>query len=275
MGAVSTAFITQFGAEVKHAYQQVKPKIVSATRVHRNVVGSTYTFQKLGALTANTRSARNADITALSPDHTSVNATLADYFAGVYLDDLDRMKTNVDVRREYVMGTTAAIARKQDGVVVAALDAATMATGHTIAHGSAGLTQAKILEASKLLNLQDVPVEDRFLVVSPAQLEDAMGVSTITSADYQIANVAQGLLTGQINKAFGFTWIISNELSVATGVRSCWAFDRNAVGTAIGHDMSVKINYSPDKDSHLVLAKTAIGAAVIDTNGVVEVQCSE
>ena len=276
MPAISEVFVKQFGLEVKHQYQQEKPKIVGATRVHRNVVGSTYDFPKLAKLTANQRSARNADLTALSPNHTKVTATLADWYAPVYLDDLDQLKTNVDYRREYVQASAAAIARKQDEIVVAALDAATMETGHAIADGNTGLTVAKLNAASKLLHLQDVPMGERFLVVSPQQIEDALNTAQFTSTDYNIANTMQGLMTGTISKAFGFNWIISSELSAdANDIRSCYAFDRRAIGTAIGADMTTKINYSVDKDAWLVLSKTSLGVAVVDTFGVVRIGCDE
>jgi hypothetical protein len=39
--------------------------------------------------------------------------------------------------------------------------------------------------------------------------------------------------------------------------------------------MSTKINYSVDKDAWLVLSKTSLGVAVVDTFGVVRVLCDE
>lgn len=274
MGDISTAFVTQYSKEVKHAYQQVKPKIVSATTVHRNVKGDTYSFPKLGKITANARSARNADITLITPDHTKVPVSLSDRYAQIALDDFDALKSNVDYRKQYVINTTAAIAREQDSMAVTALDAATMEAGHTIT-ATGGLTKVEILQAAKLLNLQDVAPENRFIVVSPAQLEDALNTAEVTSTDYNIANTMQGLLTGELKSAFGFNWIISNELSVATGVRSCYAFAKDAIGTAMGADISTRIGWDERMQSHLITSKTSLGVGVIDTFGVVKLDVTE
>lgn len=274
MADVSGGFIEQVSDEVKQAYQEVKPEVVMATRVRPNVIGSTARFNKLGAFTANTRSGRNADLTAITPDHTKVTATLADYFVPVYIDDLDKIKTNIDVRKEYITGIAGAMARKHNEVVIASLDAATMETGHTIA-ATGGLTKANILGASKLMNIQSVPKENRFMLISPEQLEEGLSTAELSSTDYGIANAMQGLLTGTINKAFGFTWIISNQLTANVGIRDCYAFDRNAIGTAMGQDVKIRVDYSVDKASDLVLGSTSIGVAVIDTWGIVKIQATE
>ena len=44
---------------------------------------------------------------------------------------------------------------------------------------------------------------------------------------------------------------------------------------AIGMPPSTEINYIPEKTSFLVTAKLSAGAAVIDTDGLVDITCRE
>jgi len=271
---INTSFATQFSAEVKLAYDQNKPKIVPATDIRRNVKGSVYQFENYDTSDAVARPGRNQDLTIADMTHTPVTATLVDRYHQQALDDFDEFKTNVDVRRAYIRKGVQKIAKAQDVLAVAGLDAATMATGHTV-DATAGLTKSKILEVNRVLDEAEVPNEDRFIVVSPQQVEAALALAEVGNADFQIANAMQGLLTGTLTKAFGLTWIKSNYLTVNTGVIDCYAFDRNAVGTAMGADITTNIGWDERMQATLFTAKTSLATAVIDTAGVVKVQCTE
>lgn len=284
--AISTAFIAQYGAEVKQAFQQKKSKLMDAVRVHRGVRGSTYTFPTLAKLSAVDAPAYGADISSTAPTHGTATATLADKYAPVYVKELELLKTNIDAKREYVMGTVATMNRFVDQNIVATLDAATMASGHEIAADfdgdltNEGLTLAKIKEASRLLNKQDVEPEDRFLVISPDQLDDALGVAQLTSSDYMVANTLNGIREGSIKYAFGFNWIMSNELNLNVNsggatVRACYAFSKTAVGVALGQEIESKVDWVPQKVSWLINSKVSLGSTMIEDAGIVRIQTDE
>jgi len=64
-----------------------------------------------------------------------------------------------------------------------------------------------------------------------------------------------------------------NEAS--TGVRKCYAFQKNAVGLAVGKDVTAMINYVPQKVSHLVAGEFSAGSTAIDVTAIARVNVTE
>lgn len=262
--SVSSAFIAQYSNEVKQIFQQTESRLMDSVRVHRNVVGSTYSFPKLAAVTANTKT-RDAEITALDPTASMVQATLADYYAGIYLDKLDEIKSNADLRGEYAKAAAFAINRKVDDVIIAELNNAT----NTTATVTGGLTLAKILECLTYLNQSDVDPADRVLVVGAKQISDAMGIQQLTSTDYV---QVQSILQSNVGTALGFKWIMSNRLPTGAST-TCFAYNKQAVGLAVGQDITTEMNYIPQRVATLANSYVSLGAKVIDNLGITKMLC--
>jgi hypothetical protein len=56
-------------------------------------------------------------------------------------------------------------------------------------HGSAGLTIAKLISAKKIMDQNSVdPSIERYIVVSPEQIEDLLNTTSVTSADFNSVN---------------------------------------------------------------------------------------
>lgn len=285
---VSNAFVTQFADDVIHASQQKTSKLANSIRIVRNVTGSTYKFNTMSKGGYMTNKSRFEDITVMSDSsksmggsatytggvasHATVTATLNNYVAGEYVDDFDQLKTNFDFRQTYAEAIGGALARAYDSEIIAQLDASSPSTTVT---ASGGLTKAKFLEIAEGLNSNDVDTADRYLVMSPAALTDLLADSGVTTAaDGAISNVA--LSTGFIPNFLGFNLIVSNLLSLAsTGVRKCFAFQKNSVGLAVGKEVTASINYVPQKISHLIAGEFSAGAAVIDATGVALINVTE
>lgn len=263
-------FITQFGDEIHHLFQQKQSKLLDLTRTHRNVVGSTYKFPRLGEITANTK-ARAADVTNTEPVHDFKTATLSDFYAPIYLDKLDEAKTNVSLRQEYVTSTVAAINRKIDQVLIAALDTD---GGTAITTTTGKWTYARHLEALQKLQEADVDEEDRAIVLDPFSFTQMLNETKVISGDY---TTLMPVMSGQIGQLFGMKVVVSNLLTVnATPTpdqTQCYMFNKKAVGVAIGQDPVTEINYVPQKASWLVNTMVSLGAVVIETAGVVAIGC--
>lgn len=264
---VNSAFIQQWSDEVKQAFQQKGSKLLDSVRQARNVTGSTYNFHTLGAVTANTK-ARDANVTALNPTHAQVACTLADYYAPIYIDKLDALKTNIDTRKEYVQATANAIARKVDDVIITA---AALASTQT-ATATGGLTFAKLQEIITFFNANDVDTEDRVLVIGAKQLTEALGITQLTSTDYV---QMQAIMNAGIGNALGMKWIVSSRLPLATVNRTCFAFNKQALGAAIGQDITTEVNYVPEKVSSLVNSYVSLGSVIVEQTGIVKMNCVE
>lgn len=285
--SVSNSFVTMFSDDVKQAYQQQTSNLVDAVRVVRNVVGSTYKFHKLSKGGSIKNKARFEDITVMSDTSKSlggsgaytggtaqnsiVTTTLNNFHSGEYVDDMDQFKTNIDLRSTFAESIASALARAVDQEIIDALDAGSPTT--TVTAGS-GLTKEKFLEVHEAMNGLDVPTNDRCIVISPQALTDILSDSNIvTAADGLVSNTA--LASGFIPNLFGFKVITSTLLTKNSVQRDCYAMHKNAVGLAVASDLQTRIDYVPQKASHLVLGTMSGGSALIDADGVVKVEVTE
>lgn len=93
-----TAFIKQFEREVHEAYQRQGSKLRNTVRISNNVNGSSAVFQKIGKGTASTKSTHGM-VPVMNLDHTNIEVTLADYYAGDWVDRLEELKSNINERQ--------------------------------------------------------------------------------------------------------------------------------------------------------------------------------
>jgi hypothetical protein len=288
-GTVSNAFIQMWSDDVTHLAQQKASKLQGAVRTVRGVVGSQYKFHTLGKGGYIKNKVRNADIrpmsdsgnfvsadgdsyTGSSAAHAVVTATMNSFVTGEYIEDIDQLRTNVDYKASYQGAIAAALNRAYDNELIATMDAATPGTTVT---ASSGLDKAKLIEVAEAMNLKDIPMGDnRMLVISPKALTDMMTDTTLVSSDYV---ATQGLQTGFIPNIMGFNIVVSNLLTNtgASSSRACYAFDRDSIGCAIGKDITSRFDYVPQKVAHLVTAEFTQGCAVIDTDGLVQIDVTE
>jgi len=116
--SIDTAFIKQFESDVHLAYQRMGSKLRNTVRT-TNVTGNIARFQKIGTGEATTKS-RNGMVTPMELAHTTVEATMADFYAAEYIDKLDELKTNINERQAVAQSAAAALGRKTDAIIVAA-----------------------------------------------------------------------------------------------------------------------------------------------------------
>ena len=201
------------------------------------------------------------------------------------VDDADKVRMLIDPTSTYARAAAAAIGRAMDDAITTAATgtAKTGASGGTstsmlaanqIAHGSAGLTVAKLVSAAKILDNADVdPSIPRHIVVGPEQIEDLLNNSTVTSSDY---NSIKALVQGEIDTFLGFKFIKSTRLSVASSVRTCFAWAEDGIKLAVGKDVMAKIEDRADKSySTQVFYCASFGATRMEEEKVVEIACSE
>jgi Phage capsid protein len=276
---LSTAAIASFDAQVKQAYQGVA-KLRNTVRLRTGVVGSTHRFPKLGKGVATKRVAQT-DVTPMNVAHTNQTATLEDWNAAEYTDIFDQAAVNFDEKRELAMAVAGAIGRREDQLILDALDAAS--TGLTVAESiggsGTGLNTAKVRRAKKLLVDQGVNFTqgDQHFVMGAAQLEDLLGDTTATTIDQ---NAIKVLFDGEITHWVGFEFHVietrsEGGLPSATGTRTNYAYDRMALGLAIGLDFRTEINYIPVKTSWLTNGIFKAGAVGVDALGIVELTVGE
>lgn len=268
--SIDQAFIKQFEAEVFTAYQRMGSKLRSTVRSKNNIVGSSTIFQKVGKGVASTKS-RHGNVPVMNVDHSAIEVTLQDYYAGDWVDKLDELKTNIDERGVIANAGAYALGRKTDDMIITALAAST----NSIVHGSTGMTLAKVQKALELLGAVDVPDDgERYAVVGWKQWSELLALKEFASADYVGPDQLPFNLT-QAKKWLGTTWIPHAGLPVATNIRKTFWYHKTAIGHAVGADIQSDISWHGDKAAHFVNNMMSQGAGLIDLNGVVVIECSE
>lgn len=179
--SIDQAFIKQFEREVHESYQRQGSKLRNTVRTVGNVNGSSTTFQKIGTGTASTK-AINGVVPLMNLEHTNVEVTLQDFYAGDWIDRLDELKINIDERQVIANAGAYALGRKTDELIITALE---NATSNVIADANTGLTKAKVLEAFEMFGEADVPDDgQRFAIVGWKQWSELLAIDEFVNADY-------------------------------------------------------------------------------------------
>lgn len=263
--SIDTAFIKQFESEVHMAYQRMGSKLRNTVRTVGNVQGSVVRFQKIGTGTASTKS-RNGMVTPMELAHTTVEATMSDFYAAEYIDKLDELKTNIDERQAVAKSAAAALGRKTDEILITAMDAGANST-QIGATGSA-VSKADLLSLFEIMGSADIPEDGgRFLAMHPKGYADLFNITEFASSDF-VGEQNLPFAGGMTMKNFlGFNIFSTSAITAGKNI----AFHTSSVGLGVGADVSTELNYIPEKVAHLATSMMSMGAVVIDSNGIYEV----
>ena len=283
---ITTAYVKQFSDGITLSPQQKQTRLRGAVRVESGIVGDRDFFDYVGASEMSERVGRHTDTVLTDTPHTRRMVVMKTYDKADMVDKRDEVRILNNPINMYTQSYAAAAARKTDKIIIDAFDA-TAYTGvdggtgtshpggdYQIAHGSLGLTLAKIINARKVLvAAENNPEQSWNLCYGADQLEDLLNDSTITSADY---NSVKMLTTGDVNSFMGFTWIHTEQLPVASSIRSCFAWCQDSMLLGISTDVSGDVSRRPDKNNGLQVSYTMdMGATRMNEVGVVEILCDE
>ena len=262
--SIDTAFIKQFESDVHLAYQRMGSKLRNTVRT-TNVNGNIARFQKMASGEASTKS-RNGMVTPMELVHSTVEVTMADYYASEYIDKLDELKTNINERQAVATSAAAALGRKTDSLIVAALDAGANST--QIHDASSAVQIADLLSLFETMGSAEVPEDNqRYLAMHPKGFADLFLIEEFASSDY----------VGEQNLPFAGGMTMKNFLGLNIFSTSAIAGGKNmayhtsAIGLGINADVSTEVNYIPEKASHLTTSMMSMGSVAIDANGIYEV----
>jgi len=261
---IDTAFIKQFESEVHLAYQRMGSKLMNTVRQVNNVNGSVVRFQKIGTGTASTKS-RNGMVTPMELAHTTVEATLSDYYAAEYIDKLDELKTNIDERQAIATSAAAALGRKTDEILYSAMDSGANST--QIHDTSSAVEKADILTVFETFGTANIPEDGgRYIAMHPKGYADLFLINEFASSDF-VGDQNLPYAGGMTMKEFlGFKIFSTSAITAGKNI----AYHTTAVGLGIGANVTTELNYVPEKVSHLATSMMSMGASVIDDNGVYE-----
>lgn len=133
---------------------------------------------------------------------------------------------------------------------------------------NSGLTIGKLREAKRILDAAEAPAEDRVLIVSAKEISDLLGTTEVTNNLY---NTVRALVDGDVDTFLGFKVVRSEQLGVASNVRTCVAYQKNAAVVVDGGKKSY-MDVLPTQSHALQIRSTAVlGATRLLENGVVSI----
>lgn len=282
---ITTAFVNQFSSNITMLSQQMGSLLREAVDVE-TVTGEKAFFDQVGSAVAQVRTSRHGDTPLMETPHARRMVTMSTYEYADLIDDPDKVRLLVDPTSTYARAAAMAMGRSMDDVIIsAALGSAStgkagststaLPSGQKIAHGSGGLTQAKLVSAKKILDQNSVdPSIQRYIIVSPEQIEDLLNITSVTSADF---NTVRALVQGEVDTFVGFKFIVSNRLNTdSDGNRQVIAFAGDGIKLAIGKDVTGRIDERADKSySTQIYYCMDIGATRMEEEKVVEIACQE
>ena len=280
--SIDTAFITSYGERVHHVFQRQGSMLLNSVFHIPNVVGSTQVFPKVGTGTATTK-ARHGTITPMNQAHTAPSATLADFYAGDWVDKLDEAKTNIAIKEAYAKGGAMALGRKIDDQITTILDTTTE-TVITITVTSKAAIHATLLQFVEAVFDNDVPNDGEvYGALTPRAYSQAMLVEAFARAEFVGFDglpYKQGFPVGRWREWMGVKWTMHTGLpGKGTATAKCFVWHKSAVGYASARSagniagnasVSADITWHGDRAAHFVNHMMSGGSALIDTTGVIE-----
>ena len=284
--SINTAFITQYERDVHDVFQRDGSVLKPTVRYKSDVVGSVATFQKIGTGVATTK-ARHGTITPMNQTHTAISTTLADFYAGDWVDKLDEAKINIDERMAIARGGAKALGRKVDSQIFTTLDSTSQSTV-TIAVGTSAAVRNGLLGMIKALIANDAyDPGNMYGVMSPTLWAMASTISEFASSDYVGTDgmpYKGGAAVGNYKRWAQVLWTVhSGHPGVATSTSKVFLWNKTAVGYAAGKtpanlagtmsgetSIGADITWHGDRAAHFVNHAMSGNSVMIDDGGVIE-----
>ena len=274
---LSSAQAEEFDSLVHQVYQadgRLRPHVT----VRNGVVGGIHHFRTMGKGLANQK-ASQADVTPMDIVHTKVPCTLEDWLAPEYTDIFDQAAVNFDEKSQLASAIAKAMHRREDQLIIDALDASTptASIATTVGGAGTGLNLAKLHAAAGALDNNGVDEQGRCIVSNSLSKQTLLAETEVGSTDY---NSVRALVNGEVDSflGFNFVWIPNNAeggITSASDVYDGYAFHMDALGLAIGLDHRTEVNYIAEKTSWLCNGLFKSGAVAIDETGIVKIQSTE
>lgn len=291
-GATDALFLKVFSGEVLKTFEETN--VMKSLHTVRNITsGKSAQFVYHGTTTAALHTP-GAQLLGNAVNHNertiSIDGLLT---AHVSIANIDEAMSHYDVRKEYANLLGRALAKQMDKeciqVAVLAARAAATITGNS---GGSTLTSAAfetdgealadgLFDAAQALDEKDVPMEDRFCILKPAQYYSLAKSTKVINKDWGGSGSFAG---GKVYEVAGITIVKSNNLPTSNIAEASPApvntyhgdfsntmgvvFHRAAIGTVNLMNLALEKAYYVDRQATLVVGKVATG------HGILRPECS-
>lgn len=275
---LDTLEVKSFEAEVHQAYQEAGNQLAECTR-YRRIAGNKTQFPILGVLAAAERII-GTPVVATNQSASAIEVQTTKYSVAQWTDIFLASEVNFDAKQEGAKAVAMAAGRKVDQVVLDALEVPsyTNTVATSVGGNNTNLNVAKLASATKKLDLNGVPMTDRYGIIHVNSHHSLTQETTVASSDY---NGKRVLEDGRISNYYGYKFkVLGNMadeagLALATNDRHNYFLHKSAIGLVMGMEISVDIQYHQEYGAHLITCFFSAGSKVIDELGIVEMSTYE
>lgn len=279
---ITTANVIQWDTAMRLLAQQKESRLAKVLVDRGNITGESFTVNRLGsAQNTPANTTRHGDTVWSDITHSARVALMSDYFDALPIDRADLAKILVNPTSRYQEQLLAGFNRRKDRQIydsmrgnAQAKDGSLIAlpAGQKIAHGSAGYTKTKVINARKLFRVNENDQHNGkklYHLYNAQMLEDILADTTLTSADFMAVKMLQ---EGDLSKSWcGFEWIPYEDMYFASSTYYALAFTNDALEHGMGYFES-KLSVRHDKkDTNQATIAASFGCVRAEDVGVVEI----
>lgn len=286
---IDQSIVEQFSANVHMLAEQRMSRLRSTVNIE-SVTGESFARERIGGIDApNQVTTRHGDTPLNNTPHSRRWGFITDYDVADLIDRQDRVKLLISPDSMYTMRHAGTMGRGVDDAIISALggsavqgkssgsSSVALPSAQKIAHGSTGMTIAKLIQAKEILDAAEVDeFLPRFAVMGSRQIRDLLEDDKVSSADY---NTVKALVRGEINEYMGFNFIRSERLvvgEIAANIRECYVYAMPAVTLGIAQEPTSVASPRPDKRmAQQIYTYGSWGAVRLEDEMVVQVAASE
>ena len=183
------------------------------------------------------------------------------------IEDIAELQALNSMRRFYTDDAGYALAKNIDAALVTDLDGASALTGGNAVITTVTDWDASILIALENLNDNDVPLNDRSLIVTPSCMTALMAEERFTEQAF-IGN-GNAIKTGKIGMIYGVDVYMSTQ--VGTGnTEKAFLFQKDALVLATQQNIRTQTQYVQSQLADLFTADTVYGSKVVRAGSIQE-----
>jgi hypothetical protein len=291
-GADDALFLKRFSGEVLAAFDEVNMSM-DKHNVRNIDSGKSAQFPATWKATASYHTA-GVELDGQAINHSERVIAIDDMLVSdIFISDIEEAKSHYEVRGEYSKQAGRSISYTLDKHVLQMIVLAAQASA-TITGGNGGsiLTDAEfdtaggdlaagMFDAAQALDEKDVPEDDRYFALRPAQYYLMAQTTNVLNRDWGGSGV---YAEGTVLKVAGISINKSNHTprtNITTGPTKYRAdfsntygqvWQKGAVGTVKLRDLSTRMDYLPRNLGTLIVAKIAVGSGILRPESAVEFQ---
>lgn len=283
-GTITAAFVQQWDTAIRTQAQQTESRLMKAATDRGEISGDGFTVNNLSSIELQDNTVRHGDTEWSEITHGNRLAVMKDFYSALPLDrnDIPKMIVNPVTGGDYMRSLMNAKNRKIDAVIYAALGgsinskdgatAFTLPSGQKIAHGSAGMTKSKIIQARSIFRANECDEEngeELFIMYNDKALQTILADTTLTSSDWMAVQMLQ---SGKVAQNWmGFTWIPYQGLTFSASTYYAYAWAKSGVHFGKGYEEGNVTRRGDKKDLYQVSMAASYGAGRQDESKIVEI----